>query len=70
MLIVVIGACSSNLSTTGAGQDIREYTFDGKTITYEIKDGLAVVEGDIVLGEADKLEELALASQLVLQGNF
>jgi astacin len=36
--------------------DVRTGTFRGKLVTYEVVDGWAVYQGDIVLGPADELE--------------
>jgi uncharacterized protein (TIGR03437 family) len=36
--------------------DVREAVFENRTVVFEVRDGLAIVEGDIVLGPADSLK--------------
>jgi astacin len=38
------------------GADIREGTYNGVPIRYEVRDGLAIFEGDIILGTAEELD--------------
>ena len=40
----------------GFSDDVRTSTYLGKSVTYDVVDGLAVFEGDIVLGTAEQLE--------------
>ena len=40
----------------GSRIDIRTGVYNGKRVTFEVVDGLAVVEGDIILGTAEELE--------------
>ncbi len=51
VLIAFAFLCSVSLSA-----EQRTGVFRGQTIRYELVDGMAVVEGDIVLGRADELE--------------
>src|SRR5262249_21347957 len=51
------------LSATLAGAQtlpqVRSLTVDGRLIVYEVRDGLAITQGDIILGPADELEAAA-----------
>jgi len=48
---------NTNISTDGVGETyISDKSFTNKKVTYAIKDNLAILEGDIVLGTIDKVE--------------
>lgn len=43
----------------GVVGDVRSVVIDGEELTYEVIDGLAIADGDMILGEARLLEESA-----------
>ena len=43
----------------GRSGEVRELTVGEETLTYEVIDGLAILEGDIILGDADEIEARA-----------
>ena len=84
LLIIVVGACSSNQSTlpiasgssnfegaetkrnaTGFGSVL----FNDQETGYDIVDGYAVIEGDIIIGTAEEVEAAALSPQAVYRTN-
>lgn len=44
------------VSALTAAPDVRMGWYDGRQVTYEVRDGLAVYQGDIVLGTAGEME--------------
>ncbi len=59
----VIGEGDTIEYAFGASGEVREITLPGPSgpfsFSYEVIDGLAIVEGDMILGEAQELEDLA-----------
>ena len=59
-------AASAQPTITESNPDIRTGVYNGKRVTFEVIDGLAVVEGDIILGTAEDLE-LSESGQQVIE---
>lgn len=58
IILVVAAALSASAQPiiTESTPDIRTGVYKGKRVTFEVVDGLAVVEGDIILGTAEDLK--------------
>ena len=53
----------------GKTGEVKSFTLHGKTYYYEVIDGLAIYEGDMILGEADQIDKvLAENSAIDTQG--
>ncbi len=56
-LMLVLSACGREKSTSSIQTpEIRTTIIDGREVTYEVIDGRAIFEGDIILGTVDALE--------------
>ncbi|MDE2757191.1 MAG: M12 family metallopeptidase, partial [Acidobacteriota bacterium] len=56
LLVAAVLPASAQPIITESTPDIRTGIYNGKRVTFEVVDGLAVVEGDIILGTAEDLK--------------
>ncbi len=63
VLLVALLVCSVAALHAAGRPDIRTVWHRGKLLTYEVVGGLALLEGDIVLGTASELEAIAASGR-------